>query len=757
MRKDWLIEQNSFAGGKEAGLMESLFTMGNGFLGLRGDFPLCGSSLEKGTYINGFYESGPIRYGEKAYGYADNWQTIVPLPDSKNLHIEVDGIGLFDSSGQFRQRKRVLDLEKSRTEWDVLWTDVQGKQYSARVTVIVPFRFRGIVLYRWKITLPETGKQVKITGSLQMERKSKEETDDPRLPGHFDGASIGISVMRSPGGKPLLALRTGGSRLSAFAALNHTVNGLDNREKTVISDDRSIEEIISGTSTGELEIIKYTAYNYGSNENENHIVDGLLEELRLAESSGYRELIEHQDRFMEEFWKNSRVEMSGDDEALLSLRFNLFQLLQSTGRDGKRSIAAKGLSGSGYEGHYFWDAETYVLPFFIYTNPEIARSMLSYRISIMDRAEKRARIMNHKGLLFPWRTINGDECSAYFPAGTAQFHINSDIALGLTRYLEVTGDTTILDDGGDRLLEGTASFWEDLGCMVEGRGFCFNEVTGPDEYTALVDNNYYTNLSARENLKAAGKWLKGRASDEVCRRWNELADKIFLPSNGSVTPQNDGFLEREVWDFEGTPEDSYPLLLHYHPLNIYRKQVLKQADVVMAQVLFPWELPAEQKKINFDYYEQITTRDSSLSACAQGINAFRLGYVSLAEEYFRETLHTDRKDLHGNVSHGLHTASMGGSYLMVLYGFLGMEIRGGEVSFHPGLPDMLTRLALTLTFGKAVLDVVLEHGEACYSLSGGELEFRHESETLSIKAGNSIRRPFAPQNRKDFKLFRPRT
>lgn len=757
MKKGWSIKQKDFHSDANAGSMESLFTLGNGFLGIRGDFPLSGKVVEKGTFINGFYESGRITYGEKAYGYADNWQTIVPLPEAKELNIEVDGQVLFSSSGQFKVRQRLLNLEESLIRWEVLWCDNRDREYKCEITLVIPFHYRGVLQFLWKITMPEKQSSIKISSPISMVTGQKEETDDPRLPGHFDGSTLSIASNHLDGKYCHMTVEAEGSSLWASVLSHNQVSGIDREQRSIEKRTDGITEIIEGRADTLIEIVKTVSYDYGPTSQSDNVKRNNKASLERAVNEGHSSIVEKQRQFMRDFWKRSDISIEGDEDAQLSLRYNLFQLLQSTGRDGERSIAAKGLSGSGYEGHYFWDAETYVLPFFIYTNPSIARSMLKYRISRLQQAGERAEMMHQKGVLFPWRTINGEECSAYFPAGTAQYHINSDIALGLNKYLEATGDLSILDEGGDSLLEGTARFWADLGTMVEGKGFCFHSVTGPDEYTALVDNNYYTNLSARENLKAAARWLVNRVSTEDISLWNSLAELVYLPENGSVTPQDDTFLEKEKWDFAGTDESSYPLLLHFHPLNIYRKQVLKQADVIMAQVLFPTELPFDQKKLNFDYYEQITTRDSSLSACAQGICAFQLGYEDLAEEYFNETLHTDRKDLHGNVSHGLHTASMGGSYLMVLYGFLGLIQSREGLSFHPALPEKLNRLSLRVTLGSCLLEIVIGKENILYRSLEGELSFYHFDELMKLSEGQEIDLPLRQREKKDFTLFRPRT
>lgn len=738
MEKEWIIEQLDFNTKSIIEHNESLFTLGNGYLGLRGITSTENSFDKSGTYINGFYEKGPIRYGEKAYGYAENWQTMIPVPEGRGLKITVNNETLFSNSGQFLLNRRILNMKNSSSIWSFRWQDCHGEIYSGSLTTFVPFEMKATAIYHLEITLPEKDMEVVIDSKIFYAEITDEDSDDPRIAAQFNGKSINVTTDESDINNRQIILETTGSNLTLVSGMSHQVNGLKILTRDCLSTNNGFIETFKGMGESKISITKSVAYDYDERSNINKAKQSVIQQNLDCKELGYDSVLKNQLEYMNKFWAISDIIIDGDIEAQISLRFNLFQLLQSVGRDGKRSIAAKGLSGPGYEGHYFWDAETYVLPFFIYTNPEIAKSMLLYRISILEKAEERAEVLGHKGILFPWRTINGEESSAYFPAGTAQYHINADVALGLVKYIEVTGDREILDIGGTEVLKGTAEFWCSLGSDIPGKGICFNMVTGPDEYTALVDNNYYTNLCAKENLLKAAKWLEGIESDTLINKWRDTANQIFLPQEVEVTPQDDSFLEKEVWDFENTDRSKHPLLLHFHPLNIYRKQVLKQADVVMAQTLHRAHFPPGLMKRNFDYYEPLTTRDSSLSACVQGISAYWLGYDDLCWEYFLETLHTDRKDLHKNVSHGLHTASMGGAYLMILKGFLGVENYNGTIQLRPRLPKELGSITMKIVIQGDILNIVLLKDSITYGSISGEITFYHYSDKIILKRNETI-------------------
>ena len=275
----------------------------------------------------------------------------------------------------------------------------------------------------------------------------------------------------------------------------------------------------------------------------------------------------------------------------------------------------------------------------------MAKNLLTFRYKMLPQARARARQLGHRGAMFPWRTISGEEASAYYAAGTAQYHINADIMYALRKYVHATGDEAFLRDCGAEMLVETARLWLSLGFYSDAKGgkFCINSVTGPDEYNTVVNNNAYTNLMARENLRYAAQTVEAlRATDpdaynvlvhktafepSETEAWTRAADGMYVPYDEklNIIPQDDSFLDREPWDFRNTPRDHYPLLLFYHPLNIYRKRVIKQADVVLAMFLLGDTFSLESKKRNFEFYDPLTTGDSSLSSCVEAIIAAQVG------------------------------------------------------------------------------------------------------------------------------------
>jgi alpha,alpha-trehalose phosphorylase len=417
-------------------------------------------------------------------------------------------------------------------------------------------------------------------------------------------------------------------------------------------------------------------------------------------------------------------------------------------------VPAKGLTGHAYEGHYFWDTEIYVLPFLTYTSPRIARNLLAFRYKTLPQARERARQLGHRGAMFPWRTISGEEASAYYAAGTAQYHINADIMYALRKYVQATGDEQFLRDCGAEMLVETARLWLDLGFYSDAKGgkFCINAVTGPDEYNTVVNNNAYTNLMARENLRYAAETVKSLQATEPdsykalvhktalepseVEAWSRAAENMYVPYDEKlkIIPQDDSFLEREPWDFRNTPSDHYPLLLFYHPLIIYRKQVIKQADVVLAMFLLGDVFSQETKKRNFHFYDPLTTGDSSLSSCVEAIIAAQTGDMEKAFRYGMAALLMDLADVGGNVKDGCHIASMGGAWMMLAYGFGGMRDHDGTLSFWPRrAPQDNAILRFPVTYRGQILEVEIAQEKVEYTLREGEcLVIRHETEKVQL-------------------------
>jgi alpha,alpha-trehalose phosphorylase len=589
-------------------------------------------------------------------------------------------------------------------------------------------------------------------------------SDDPRRGKGFAEKVLVPRAAHAHGRRAVLELATRNTGLELACGMEHTLEaGCPVTTHAEAEGDGAKVVFLADMQAGDsVRVSKYLAYHWAADAAPADLAARVGRTLDRARAEGY-DMIEFDHRHhVEDFWRRSDVVLEGAPDLQQAVRFNLFQLMQATARAEGFGVPAKGLTGRGYEGHYFWDTEIYVVPFLVHTNPEWARQVLRFRCGMLAAARRRAREVGHRGALFPWRTINGEEASAWYAAGTAQYHINADIAYAIHQYGSVTGDLDFVLRYGAEVMVETARMWMELGFHSERRDgrFCINGVTGPDEYTTVVDNNAYTNLMAKENLSdavAIVDWLRGqdrRAHADLVAAtgltevevddWRRAVELMYVPRHEElgIVLQDERFLERKRWDFEGTPADKYPLLLHHHPLELYRHQVIKQTDVVLATYLVGHNFSAEEIRRTFDYYDPLTTGDSTLSACIQSVIASEVGYEEAALEYFVHACAVDLADAHSNTADGIHIASCGGTWLALVAGFGGLRDFNGEVRFRPRLPADWTRLRFRVAVRDQLVEVEMTPAETTYRLLEGRgLLVGHFDEQLRLAPGRPVRRP----------------
>ena len=745
---------------------ETFFSTGNGYLGMRGNFDEGAPVVQSGTFINGFHETWPIVYGEDAHGFAKTGQTMLNVTNSKIIKLYVDDEPFYLPTANLISFERVLDMKAGTLDREVLWEMPSGKQISIKSRRLVSFQHRHLAAISYQVTVLNAKAPVVISSEMLGSQSTQTEVDDPRLARGFEDKALLPRVNYASDRRVILSHGAQNSKMTLACGIDHVIETecSCSHKSTSFEDTGKVVFSVNAKEGMSVRLTKYMTYHTSRRASPEELCTRAERTLDRALEQGFEELLEGQKQYLDDFWQRSDVQVCADSSKALktteemqqAIRFNLFQILQAAGRAEGTGIPAKGLTGQAYEGQYFWDIEIYVLPFLIYTAPRIARNLLKFRHSMLDNARKRAREVNQKGALFPWRTINGEEASAYYAAGTAQYHINADIMYGLKKYVDVTGDKVFLHREGAEMLVETARFWRDIGFFSEEKGgkFCIHAVTGPDEYTTVVNNNTYTNLMAKENLRYAAETVELLNKEEPERytelvdktnldfseveEWMRAADRMYIPydEKAGIHPQDDSFLEREVWDFEHTPLDKYPLLLFYHPLVIYRYQVIKQADIVLAMFLLGQEFSPEQKKRNFDYYDPLTTGDSSLSVGVQSIMASEIGYMEKAGEYCRYAVLMDLADVGGNVKDGCHIASMGGTWMVCVYGFAGMRDYNGNLLFNPRLPKNLERLRFHVTVRGQVLEVDVKQEEVIYHLlKGSELVIKHRNREIKLSVG----------------------
>ncbi len=723
---------------------ESLFALSNGHIGLRGNLEEGEPHGLPGTYLNSFYEIRPLPYAEAGYGYPQAGQTVVDVTNGKIMRLMVDDEPFDVRYGELIDHERVLDFRAGTLTRRAHWCSPSGKQIKLHTTRLVSLKHRGVAAIEYVVEAVDEFERVTVQSELVANEDQPQTSGDPRVSAILDNPLEAVEHEHSDRGAVLMH-RTRGSDLLMAAAMNHEVEVPGRVEvSTMAYHDVAATTVICGLRPGEqLRIVKYLAYGWSSLRSRPALRDQAVAALTSARYSGWQGLLDEQRAYLDEFWDCADVEVEGDPDIQQAVRFGLFHVLQASARAERRAIPSKGLTGTGYDGHTFWDSEGFVLPVLTYTAPGAVADALRWRASTLDLAKDRAKELGLGGATFPWRTIRGQECSAYWPAGTAAWHINADIAAAFERYRIVTGDQSLEEECGLEVLIETARLWLSLGHHDRHGVWHLVGVTGPDEYTAIVRDNVFTNLMAAHNLRTAAAACARHpeaahtlgVSTEEMASWGDAADAACIPYDEElgVHEQCAGFTTLAEWDFD--TNTTYPLLLHEPYSRLYPSQVIKQADLVLAMLWRSHAFTPEQKAHNIDYYERRTVRDSSLSACVQAVMCAEVGHLELAYDYTYEAALVDLRDLHDNTRDGLHMASLAGTWIAIVEGFGGLRDDDGVLSLDPALPDAISRLRFRLRWRDFGLTVDATHTDVTYPLRagpGGELTIRHADEPLEL-------------------------
>jgi alpha,alpha-trehalose phosphorylase len=725
---------------------ESVFALSNGHLGWRANLEEGEPHGLPGTYLNGVYALRPLPYAEAGYGFPESGQTVINVTNGKLMRLFVDDEPFDVRYGELRSHERLLDFRAGTLSRHAEWMSPAGQAVRVSSTRVVSFTQRAIGAICYEVEPLGGPARIAVQSELLANEQLPVSSGDPRLAAVLE-TPLNCEFHSGDEARVVLVHKTQGSGMLVGAAMDHLIDGPPGVqvEARSYADGGIVTATIRLEPGQRLRIIKFVAYGWSQARSLTGVRDQVWAALSAARQVGWDGLLADQRAYLDDFWDNADVEVDGDTEVQQAVRFALFHVLQAGARGENRPIPAKGLTGPGYDGHAFWDTETFVLPVLTLTAPDAAASALRWRHGTLPAAIERAAQLGLKGAAFPWRTISGQECSGYWPAGTAAFHINADIANAVIRYVDATGDEDFARGPGMELLTHTARLWRSLGHHDAQGRFHIDGVTGPDEYSAIADDNIYTNLMAQRNLTAAADMAKRhpkRARElgidaEESAGWRDAATTMFIPYDEvvGVHPQANQFTRHQVWDFDRTTPEQYPLLLHFPYFDLYRKQVVKQADLVLAMQLCGDAFTAEQKARNFDYYEPLTVRDSSLSACTQAVMAAEVGHLDLAFDYLGEAALMDLRDLEHNTRDGVHIASLAGAWVALVAGFGGLRHTDGTVSFAPRLPDGLTRLAFTIRIRGRRLHVEVTQQAARYVLADGEpLEILHHGSSVKLLA-----------------------
>ncbi|QWP75144.1 beta-phosphoglucomutase [Lysobacter sp. K5869] len=744
---------------------ETLFALANGSLGVRGGLEEADGGSD-GSFLAAVYEQHPIHYHERFTGFPRHTDTRLPVADGQRIAVFAGAERLLPVATEDFERE--LDLRQGRLSRRSVLRTAHGARIDIRAERVLPFDSGvpgvDLLAIRYRATSFDYTGALSLSSAIECGHEAAEQGDDPRIGvASAEGLQLLARQADERGAHVVQATRRSGVRV--VCSQRHRLEGLRFAADD-LGEERVAQRYDAHLRPGESVVLeKFVAYVTDRNPHATDLPDSAAQALQRAQLEGFDAIAARQAQALARFWDGAELSIAGDPASEQALRFNLFHLLQSAGRNGIDGTAAKGLTGEGYEGHYFWDTEAFMLPVMAYTAPEVARAMLHARFLALEPARKHAREMNHaRGALFPWRTITGGECSAHYPSGSAAYHINAAVAYGIGLYLDASGDSDFLADFGAEMLFETARIWPQVGHFNPRRGgaFCIHDVTGPDEYTALVDNNFYTNRMAQQHLRrAVAAWEqlereRPQRLRELAERlqldphevatWRRAAETMFLHYDEAlgIYAQDDTFLDKPRWPFPAREGEHRPLLLDYHPLTLYRYQVCKQADVVMGLVLAGDGIPVEVKRRSYDYYAAVTTHDSTLSASVFGILASEVGHAPQAERFFHDNLRVDLDDLHGNTDHGVHMAALAGTWLGLASGFAGLRAVDGVLHFAPTLPQRWDGFGFGLRWQGRRLRIDVRRDGVEYSLlDGAPLTVAHAGQRVELSQGAPLRRPLA--------------
>ena len=716
-------------------LHEALFHSANGYIGVRYDFeegyPEPGS-YTRSQYINGFYELSTLKQPENLYGLTRQKETMLNLADTQTIRLFLEDEEFSMFLGTVQDSSLTLDMDRGIMVRRVLWRSEKGKELRLTVTRMASFHQLSLFTIEYQVEPVNFSGEIRFESGHDVDVMNYFDPNDPRTADEAIQKMTPVSSEIKDGVSYITCI-TAGSQLEVCSGVANILSQEGERQFSVAETSVMCKYKTFAEQGSVITLTKCCVFcdSIRHDDCKASAAEEMRQAVLLPMSVHYR----RQADYLENYWKFCHTEIEGDERSNAALQYNLYQLIQSVGKDRNCNIPPKGLSGDGYEGQYFWDSEIYVHPFFAVTNPEISKKLIEYRYYTLDKARENARILGHQtGALYPWRTISGRECSGDFPAGSAQYHINGDVAYAVIAYYLATKDRQMMVQMGAEMIFETARVWMGTGHFFKGK-FHINDVTGPDEYTCIVNNNYYTNALAQHHLHWAVRIFRTMGNDpkvaamierigfksEEVDLFEKASQRMYLPYDKElkINPQDDAFMKKKPWDIKTIPCDRFPLLLHYHPLHLYRHRVCKQADTVLAYFLLEDIQSEEVMRNSYTYYETITTHDSSLSRSIFSIMAARLGWEDKALFYFGNSIRFDMEDQCKNTKDGIHIANMAGNYLMIVYGFGGFRLKESGISFAPMLPKKWQAFSFKIHFEDSRIFVRVEEEKCIFVLESG--------------------------------------
>ena len=714
---------------------ETVLALSNGIFGVRGSLEETNVDYEEypATFVNGVCGYQPYQHIWKLPGYPETRHAILNICDWTKIDLTVDGEKFSAAKSELLAHKRTLNMKNGTVEREFKWKTSAGKIINVKTMRFVSMVRRHVAALRYEVE-PESECEIKFTSELNLDTKSKV----------IEGKHKKINSVVQKSGADIVNMKITTSDDKVALAQAYSLNG---------KSENLIYEFAKKVKAGKKIILdKFFSVYSTMDASEKEIAPLVEKEISAARETGFDNLLAAQKDFWKNYWNDADIQIEGNLQDQQAVRFSLFHLRQSNPEAPNRSISATGLSGDGYCGHVFWDTEMYMIPAFIYSQPETVRNLLEYRYSILDKARERAIQMQGKGALFSWNSVKGEECGHVYEASTAEYHLLPDIAFAIGLYDRLVGDDDFSYKKGAEIIFEMCRFMVDRGCCVEHKAgkFCINVVCGPDEYGCGVNNNAYTNEMAKwmfdyavtlyERMKRyapdvlAALTKKINFSENEIADWKNAADNMFLqqPDENNVIPQDDSFMDMDPVNMDLIPKNT-DIRHFYHPLNLWRMQVVKQADVLLLLFVLGNKFSKEVKKANYEYYEPKTNHGSSLSPCIHNIIACEIGLLDEAYDFFRQTALMDLNDFKNNTKGGVHSACLGGCRMTIVNGFAGMRDYPDSdyLIFNPVLPKAWESYSFKIAYkGSRIKVKVAVDGVEYKLLSGAPVKIESNGEKI---------------------------
>jgi maltose phosphorylase len=745
----WAIVEEGWS--RERNLVsESIFSLGNEYMGVRGYFEEgCSAESLLGSYFNGVYEEEPC--GDSAYkGIVRKTHFMANAVDWLSARVSFEGEELDLASSEVVNFRRCLDLRKGTLTRGFDWRVAQGK------TLRMEF------LRFLDMENPEQGFQriavrpVGFSGKLRL-----------RMANDFTTIHVGRRKCLWKG------LRRGFG--DGFAAVMATTISTGQRIFSGFSwasnppapfvriegDGIAGFELELPLAAGEASFVEKKVCNLVDKRAATG-PEGLwergMEALSLQRERPFAEAMKAQEEYWRSFWEKFDIRIDGDELNQQGIRYCIFQMQQTYhGQDGTNNIGAKGLTGEAYNGHAFWDTETYCLPFYLFTNPASARNLLEFRYKTLPQAMERATMLDCRGACYPVATLNGEEACTLWQHANLQFHPSTAVAYGIEHYAKVSGDRDFLYGHGAEMLVQISRFLASRGSWNQsGDGFGFYAVMGPDEFHMMVSNNCYTNFMAKETFEFTLRTLAAMRKErpeaygslvaktglteaelsELRRRAERMI--ILYDDATKLYEQHEGYYGLPHIDVDSIPVSDFPLYGHWSYDRIYRTDMIKQPDVLMLMFLYGHEFSPEAKRANYEYYEPRCVHESSLSPSVHSILASELGKRGEAFDFFGFATRMDLDNYNRNSGEGLHTTSIAAAWMNIVYGFGGMRSDGEILSFAPSLPERWKGYEFSVLYRGARIGLAVSREGVALKAPDGEaegLEVSVYGERRSLAAG----------------------